>query len=178
MTNDTLFTFSRCRLSRSFCRLLCAILVSAPGALGQSSTLTTLYAFTGGNDGADPLAGVIIGTKGELYGTTWAGGDSAAGVVFQLTPPQSGGLPWTESTLHSFNFVADGGDPEAGVVLGTDGTISGTAPVGGPVGHGTVFQLAPPRNRGRALGIFYSLQLSGRHGWRRTRWRCYFWPRR
>lgn len=46
-------------------------------------TKTTLYRFQGGNDGADPESGVIVGS-GVLYGTTAAGGISDNGTVFQL----------------------------------------------------------------------------------------------
>jgi uncharacterized repeat protein (TIGR03803 family) len=38
-----------------------------------------------GNDGYDPLAGVIL-FKGKLYGTTYAGGTKGAGTVFKVTP--------------------------------------------------------------------------------------------
>src|SRR5208282_2791936 len=41
---------------------------------GSGWTLTTIYTFTGGSDGADPLARVVIGPDGALYGTTFGGG--------------------------------------------------------------------------------------------------------
>jgi uncharacterized repeat protein (TIGR03803 family) len=54
---------------------------------------TAIYAFTGGSDGSQPDAGLVI-DKGILYGTTWGGGTSNGGVVFQLSPNPGGG--WTE----------------------------------------------------------------------------------
>ena len=42
-------------------------------ASGQ--TYTTLHAFTGNSDGGYPLAPVILDSKGNLYGTTFQGGD-------------------------------------------------------------------------------------------------------
>src|SRR5579862_2834105 len=37
---------------------------------------TILYSFTGGNDGAQPIGGVTLDAKGNVYGTTTAGGGS------------------------------------------------------------------------------------------------------
>ena len=45
---------------------------------------TVLYSFTGGADGANPNGGVIRDSAGNLYGTTYNGGTSGAGVVFKL----------------------------------------------------------------------------------------------
>jgi uncharacterized repeat protein (TIGR03803 family) len=53
-------------------------------------TEKVLYSFTGGNDGAYPLAGVIIGASGHLYGTTYGGGYGQGlqgdGVAFEVAP--------------------------------------------------------------------------------------------
>src|SRR5581483_8919001 len=46
--------------------------------------MTTLYSFTGGNDGGGPN-GLLQATNGILYGTTQHGGTNSAGTVFQLT---------------------------------------------------------------------------------------------
>ena len=49
-----------------------------------------LYNFTGGGDGAYPLAGVIVGPSRHLYGTTYGGGYGQGlqgdGVVFDVMP--------------------------------------------------------------------------------------------
>lgn len=49
--------------------------------------LSSLYAFQGGSDGADPEARVIFGPSNILYGTTYNGGQSNRGTVFSLGPP-------------------------------------------------------------------------------------------
>ena len=46
----------------------------APPASGTTWTENVLYSFTGGADGAQPGAGVIFDTKGNLYGTVTTGG--------------------------------------------------------------------------------------------------------
>jgi uncharacterized repeat protein (TIGR03803 family) len=53
--------------------------------LDPNGNQTILYSFTGGADGADPCAGVIRDTAGNLYGTTQSGGKDYDGVVFKLT---------------------------------------------------------------------------------------------
>jgi uncharacterized repeat protein (TIGR03803 family) len=47
---------------------------------------TVLHSFTGGADGGNPYAGVILGPEGNLYGTTAFGGETNAGVVFEIKP--------------------------------------------------------------------------------------------
>lgn len=46
------------------------------------SALTQLHDFTGGADGASPLAGPIQGADGNWYGTTWGGGANKLGSVY------------------------------------------------------------------------------------------------
>jgi len=63
-----------------------------------------------GSVGAEiPMAGVVIGAEGVLYGTTTAGGNSGGwGTVYSLTPPTSPQAAWTEHVLHSFASGSDG----------------------------------------------------------------------
>lgn len=55
-----------------------------PGANGKW-TYTVLHRFTG-VAGFDPEAGLTIDSKGNLFGTTVAGGAGGYGVVFEITP--------------------------------------------------------------------------------------------
>src|SRR5712692_8434009 len=50
--------------------------------LDPSGNETVLHNFTGGGDGGRPIAGLIMDTAGNLYGTTGFGGASNAGTVF------------------------------------------------------------------------------------------------
>jgi uncharacterized repeat protein (TIGR03803 family) len=104
-----------------------------------SGTVTTLYSFENGTDGANPYAGVVQATDGNLFGTTESGGANGAGTVFKITP--SG----TFTMLYTFcskSGCKDGGSPHAGLVQATDGNLYGTT-VGGNVynGDGTVFKI-------------------------------------
>ena len=101
-----------------------------------------LYTFTGGYDGNGPLGGVILGSAGNLYGTTFQGGDGSClygpcGTVFELTPSGSG---YIETVLHNFQGGSDGSNPIGGVAQGNYGTI-GTTSIGGTNGGGTAFIL-------------------------------------
>jgi len=121
-----------------------------PPAAGKTAwTESVLYSFTGagghGNDGVNPVAGVIADANGALYGTTYGGaGNASDGTVFKLTPPAPGQTTWTESVLHSFSAQAHGQNPEAGVIMDSSGALYGTTYFGGSIGWGTVFKLAPP----------------------------------
>jgi uncharacterized repeat protein (TIGR03803 family) len=131
-----------------------------PPAAGQTSwTGTILHSFSGTPDGALPLGSVLVGRRGELFGTTAVGGTGhgydGSGTVWRLHPPTSGSGAWTEDILYRFQFVpkrtgpmADGGYPSAGLVMDRTGTLFGTTD-GGGLGYGTVFSLSPPQ-RGEA----------------------------
>jgi uncharacterized repeat protein (TIGR03803 family) len=102
----------------------------------DGSGKTTLYNFTGGDDGGNPMAGLAL-SGGTLYGTTNEGGANDDGSVFSLT---TSGASFT--TLYSFTGTTDGADPDAGLTL-SGGTIYGTASAGGDFGAGTVFSVVP-----------------------------------
>jgi uncharacterized repeat protein (TIGR03803 family) len=108
-----------------------------------NGVLTTLYSFTGGNDGATPYGGpLVLGGDGSFYGTTIQGGtygvsSGGYGTVFKITT--NGVL----TSLHSFTDGADGAFPQTGLALGTDGNFYGTTSIGGASQQGTVFQITP-----------------------------------
>ncbi|HTT63494.1 MAG TPA: choice-of-anchor tandem repeat GloVer-containing protein [Bryobacteraceae bacterium] len=130
--------------------------LAPPSESGSAWTETVLYSFTGApGDGAEPLAGVVFGSGGVLYGTTNAGGPGACefvpigcGTVFQLAPPSYPGGAWTESVLHSFNATGGGRGPNAPLAVGSRGELYGTTYVSGASGGGVVFALTPPSEPG------------------------------
>jgi uncharacterized repeat protein (TIGR03803 family) len=112
----------------------------APNAQG-GWTESVLHSFTGGNDGSQPVGGLIFDASGNLYGTTWLGGIHLAGIAFKLTPNANG--TWKETVLRSFTRSTGGGNPAAGLIFDQPGNVYGTTMLGGPHGHGVAFKLTP-----------------------------------
>ncbi|HTA22348.1 MAG TPA: choice-of-anchor tandem repeat GloVer-containing protein [Terriglobales bacterium] len=108
-----------------------------------SGTLTTLYSFCsafGCADGSTPLAGMVQGIDGDLYGTASSGGtrgcDDGCGTLFRIT------LEGKLTQIYDFS-LSQGGGPVAGVVQGIDGNFYGTASGGGAGDAGTVYEITP-----------------------------------
>jgi uncharacterized repeat protein (TIGR03803 family) len=99
-----------------------------------SGAFTSLYSFTGSNDGANPWGGLVQASDGNLYGTTQSGGTYAAGTIFRFAP--NGPL----SKIADFDNY-NGGAPSAALIQGTNGSLYGTTQLGGTNGAGAVFQL-------------------------------------
>jgi uncharacterized repeat protein (TIGR03803 family) len=106
----------------------------------DGSGYTVLRAFTAtGGDGQKPLSALLEVKDGLLYGTTYLGGSSGAGTVFKLNRDGTG-----YAVLRSFDTAnADGRNPRAGVLQGSDLALYGTTWNGGESGFGTVFRLLP-----------------------------------
>ena len=137
----------------------------AGGAYGYGSifnitttgALTTLYSFCAQSvctDGANPYAGLTLGTDGNFYGTTYYGGVDNRGTVFKVAT--NGEF----TTLYS--FCAQSGCPDGdyvygGLVQGTDGSFYGTTYQGGTHDDGTIFKLSV------GLGPFVTLLPGSGH---------------
>jgi uncharacterized repeat protein (TIGR03803 family) len=119
--------------------------------ISTNGTLTSLYSFTGGNDGSFPGA-LVQGGDGNFYGTTTEGGANGDGTVFSLT---TNGLL---TTLYSFTGY-DGTYPQAGLALGSDGNFYGTTAFGGQGRAGTVFRISVP------LQVTTTALPMGTNGW-------------
>ena len=113
---------------------------------------TVLHSFTGtSGDGSEPLASLTQDSAGNLYGTTWLGGTSGGGTIFQLNSANQ------ETVLFSFaGLNGDGAGPSTGLVppsialiQDSAGNLYGTTGLGGASavsyrsGAGTVFKLDP-----------------------------------
>jgi len=116
-----------------------------------------LHAFTGGNDGSGPGAGLTFDQEGNLYGMTPTGGAFGLGTIYQLHPNGSG--QWKLRVVHAFTGGADGGAASAGrLLLGSDGSLYGVATVGGAFGQGMAFQLVPAPSGGFHMKSLYDFQ--------------------
>lgn len=115
---------------------------------------SVLYSFGSTNgDGANPVAGVITDSAGNLYGTTLQGGknnrlycyygavfDGSCGIVFKVAPNG------TETVLYAFCQSAnctDGANPYAGLIMDGNQNLYGTTFEGGAYGKGAVFEVTP-----------------------------------
>lgn len=135
--------------------LVLLIMAAAPES-ASAWTLKTLHAFCSQDscpDGDRPVAGLLIDSGGNLYGTTQFGGANNRGVVFEI---KSRNGAWSYRVLHSFcadSGCPDGSIPSAGLILDTSGNLYGTTETGGASNCGTVFEL---KARHRQLATLYS----------------------
>jgi uncharacterized repeat protein (TIGR03803 family) len=103
--------------------------------------LSTLYAFKGTPDAGFPYGGLIGDASGNLFGTTYFGGTSGQGAVFELRLNPKG--RYTEHVLYNFQGGTDGSAPTSTLVFDGSGNLYGTTSAGGDTGCdcGTVFKL-------------------------------------
>lgn len=137
--------------------------LSPPQTKGGAWTEQVLHSFSSAGlwsvygDGAQPNGGLIVDQAGNLYGTTYYGGNSVVcdggesgtgcGTTFELAPMPGG--RWEEKVLHRFD-INDGVNPEAGLVADQLDNLYGTT-FGGPEhGFGLVFELKKPSGSGQS----------------------------
>jgi hypothetical protein len=118
--------------------------LSPPKTKDGKWTEKVLHGFKGGKDGANPNGGLIVDSKGSIYGTTFGGGNESGqcgaggcGTAFELDPPTDRGGPWNQRQLHVFVDGNDGARPSAGLIFDVSGNLYGT-------NVGALFRLAPP----------------------------------
>ncbi len=131
--------------------IVCLLAIVATQS-AQAQTYRVLHTFTG-PDGAQPVAALVRDAAGNLYGTTFYGGNgtlcggtAGCGTVFKLSPNG------VETVLYSFSGGADGANPK-GLFRDASGILYGVASTGGnlslcgpypPTGCGVIFKLSPP----------------------------------
>jgi uncharacterized repeat protein (TIGR03803 family) len=118
-----------------------ALAAGLPALAAQAQTLTTLHAFTGGNDGSQPNSPLLY-HGGTLFGVTVVGGSGGQGTVYSVDPASG-----AETVLHA--FAPGNGSPQnpAGKLI-FHGRLYGTSLSGGTNcvelgGCGTVFRVDP-----------------------------------
>jgi len=131
------------RTNRSFLpewpsMLAVAMLILAGSVLSVAQKETVLYRFKGGSDGISPQGSLVADQAGNFYGTTYRGGASDVGTVYQLKAPH-----WAETVLYSFQAGADGYSPVGSLVFDQAGNLYGVTVWGGSENGGTIFKLTP-----------------------------------
>jgi len=128
----------------------------------QAGTMSVLYSFNGANDGAYPESAPIVDARGDLFGTTYAGGANGCGTVWRLHKAKGA---WKETILYSFACGEDGANPVGGVVMDARGNLYGGTSLGGTgdcseggtrVGCGAVYELARGRGGAWHQSVLYS----------------------
>ncbi|HSI60792.1 MAG TPA: choice-of-anchor tandem repeat GloVer-containing protein [Ideonella sp.] len=101
---------------------------------GGGATVRILHSFDASDlDGYAPVAALVQGSDGALYGNTSGGGIENVGTLYRIS--RQGAF----RKLHTFSY-ATGALPAAAMILGSDGALYGTTQSGGPAFSGTVFR--------------------------------------
>jgi uncharacterized repeat protein (TIGR03803 family) len=152
--------------------------INCSGAIGYCGTvfkldtagaLTVLHTFTGPPDGAQSAASLIRDARGNLYGTTFYGGNNpggangpcglgGCGTVFKVDTSGN------ETVLYAFcpmgGICADGIWPAAALIRDRAGNFYGTAEAGTASSWGTVFKLS----KSGQMSVLYSFTGGGDGG--------------
>jgi uncharacterized repeat protein (TIGR03803 family) len=122
---------------------------SVPGGAWTYSVIYNFCSLSDCLDGSGPYAPPTVDESGNLYGTTFEGGQIGSGIVYELSPNASG---WIETVLYPFCSPSDcGANPATGVAFDKMGNLYGTTTYGGTKGGrlgggGTLFELSPGSN--------------------------------
>jgi uncharacterized repeat protein (TIGR03803 family) len=123
-------------------------------------TFSVLYPFKGTPDAGFPYGGLIADANGNLFGTTYFGGSSGNGAIYELMPRPMG--HYAERVLYSFSGGADGGNPTTTLVADQAGNLYGTTSAGGgSCGCGVVFKLDALTGTESVLHTFGSTRTDG-----------------
>jgi uncharacterized repeat protein (TIGR03803 family) len=108
--------------------------------ISTTGAFTTMHNFAG-RDGANPSAGLALASDGNLYGTTYYGGNnpSNTGTAFVLSPT---GAFKTIYDFCSQTYCLDGANPFMPLLQATNGTLYGTTRQGGTQTNGVFFSLS------------------------------------
>jgi uncharacterized repeat protein (TIGR03803 family) len=107
------------------------------GIRTDGTGFTNMYTFTGNKDGGNPPAGLVVYGH-TLYGTASAGGSNNWGTVYAINTDSTG-----FTNVYDFTGGADGGAPEAGLLL-VSNILYSTTQHGGTNSDGTIFRLTLP----------------------------------
>ena len=121
-------------------------------SMTSDGDVTGLHSFTSGSDGAYPLVGLIQGSDGNLYGTTWLGGASDNGTVFKASTAGE------VTILHAFR--SDTGWYPSRLLQAADGNFYGTVYGDDIFAGGYIFAMTPDG----AIAVLHSFSWIGTTG--------------
>jgi uncharacterized repeat protein (TIGR03803 family) len=151
----------------SFNQVGYAYVFSLAAASGMNWYELVLHSF-GGRSCGQPAGVLTFDREGNIYGTTYDGGSTGAGVVYKVSPNRhSSG--WTYAEIYTFQGSPfgkgnDGANPRAGVIFDAAGNLYGTTEWGGTAGLGTVFKLTPNSEGGWSESILHTFSGGGDGG--------------
>ena len=137
--------YNRCRF-RVLLLLLLPVFTARAEAQDPPVKLKPIFDSDTGMYGLN-FGGLIMGRRGELYGTSGAFANTL-GVVYKLTPPAKPGASWVPTILYSFPLSGNGAVVNPGLAMGPDGSLYGTTAFGGATNGGIAFRLTPPASDG------------------------------
>ena len=131
--------------------------ITHPGSDWMESVI---HDFQGGDDGGNPVAGLILDSLGNLYGATTTGANGG-GAAVELSPS---GNSWTLTPL--YGFTPPGTGPYGALTMDANGNLYGTTFAGGLNGLGSVFKLTPSANDWTYTGLHdFTGGMDGANPW-------------
>lgn len=119
-------------------------------SLSTTGVMHVIHSFGSEAGGVNPFAGLTLGTDGNFYGATAAGGTSAYGVLYRLGPLG------TFTILHNFLGGSDGSSPTSAPIEGSDGSFYGTT-AGNAGNPPTIYKYTPSAGTLTTLYVFDSI---------------------
>lgn len=105
--------------------------------LPDGSNFAKIVVFDGTTKGSNPIASLLMGSNGKIYGSTYTGGANNQGCLFAV---DNDGSNFTR--LFDLNGATTGGNPLCKLIEGSDGLLYGMTSIGGTNNLGTIFKIA------------------------------------
>jgi uncharacterized repeat protein (TIGR03803 family) len=141
---------------------LTGVVFGVPSLSHAATTYQVLYDFNSEAAGSNPLAGVLPGSGGKLYGLMDHGGSAGFGLDYVLVPSKGTGKS-REIVLHNFTGGADGAFPYSGFGMNAAGVLFG-AVLAKHGSQGTLYSLTPLNKSGTAFSLATLFTFSGANG--------------
>ncbi|HTU00075.1 MAG TPA: choice-of-anchor tandem repeat GloVer-containing protein [Rhizomicrobium sp.] len=117
--------------------------LSPHGRMHWTENVLHAFCLVDCSDGSEPVSRLLLDGAGNLFGTTYTGGDNDRGTVFELSP--AGGGSWSYARLYSFcpsRPCTDGDLPRGALVMDNQGNLFGTTYTSSSV-NGVLFKVVP-----------------------------------